>query len=159
MNRPPSDVRDLPCANERMGGVADEFGPLTGTEDVTLTLLSPDSRRLLLEGLRRLHEALERLGDALVTWRLDEVTAAGKDVAAAFEALPEVSDDPDKTEDAVLRDALRLVERALVRCRRLGPSLDELAWRGLRAESGGAGYGPGGGAALSPPPMVLREEA
>ena len=116
------------------------------------------SRPSLLEAMDCLQVSLDGFADALASWRLEDVAAAGDAVATALELLPEGFAQTAEIENWGFPRALRRVEGSLARCRRLGSSLDELAGGGLGVTSEHIEYGRSGSTVASRPSMMLRKE-
>ena len=97
---------------------------------------------LALAVVKDLRASLDVLGDALASWRLDEMESAEATLAAVLRVLPQATPGPGGAADAALATAIAGAQGAVDRCRRLGASMDDLAWRGLRPD--GDAYGPTG---------------
>lgn len=91
----------------------------------------------------RLRAALDELADALSAGSLDRLLAceARIDAALGAFALPE----PGPNHDPAVRADIESARTALVRCRRLGQSLEAFITAGLAARRSQAGYDPRAG--------------
>ena len=81
-----------------------------------------------LQAITQVRELLDALGDALVSWRLNDVEAIHGELSDAVSALvsaPPPSLDSDTRRELVAE--LGSAARAMGRCRRLGRSIGELA--------------------------------
>lgn len=92
-----------------------------------------------------LRNALEEMADALASARLDRLLACEARLEAALAEFP-ITELPAEARLAV-RAEVAAARAALVRCRRLGLSLDAFIGAGLAARGNDHGYAPGAGTA------------
>jgi hypothetical protein len=85
-----------------------------------------DYGRSLLTAAAGLRTALEQAGDGLATARLDAVLDSEISLAAALAVLPTERGEVDTERDQILQELVR-ARTALMRCRRLGGALSEMA--------------------------------
>jgi len=87
-----------------------------------------------------LRASLERTAAALASPDLEALLACEADIERALAAMPAASTLAAE-ERAVVRAELDSARHALLRCRRLGASLNEFVRLSLEAQGRGAGYG------------------
>ena len=92
---------------------------------------------LAVEGLRN---ALEEMADALAQASLDGVLACEARIESALAAVP--AHQVTAGRDATLRREVEAARLALMRCRRLGLSLDAVIATSLSIRGVAPGYGP-----------------
>ncbi len=118
------------------------------------------SRPSPLHAVARVRELLDALGDALVAWRLGRVQALHAELADAVAALQLDNLPPlDPSTKRLLAGELANTANALVRCRRLGASIAELARLHARAMGETESYNAVGETTVSGVIPLLRTRA